>query len=279
MIPLEDNYIDILKKASIGNGYGERELATHCQCPLSAIQTLFKGSYSETLLDSLSQVLELDLQALKMHALGQSQPPPIEINALKSFQSEFPYSPQLTLSVNHYLVTDRAQKTAVLFDTGITASECLDYLQRENLRLEAICITHQHRDHTHALDAYRTAFPQAPIYAARVLPQIKDSQAIQLDTSYPFGAFALRALATPGHTEDGISFAISGLERPLILVGDALFAQSQGGAPSKEAYRSALQSNREQLLSQAGETVLAPGHGPLTTVAHELAYNPFYAKN
>lgn len=279
MIPLEDNTIDILKKASIGKGYGERELASLCKCPLSAIQTFLKGSYSEDLLNSLARVLDLDFQALKMHTLGHSTPPTIEVNAVKSFQTEFPYSPQLTLSVNHYLVIDPAKKTAVLFDTGTTASECLAYLKREQLRLEAICITHQHKDHIYALDAYRAAFPQIPIYAARTLPKVKESHAIQLDTAYPFGTFAIRALATPGHTEDGISFAISGLERPLILVGDALFAHSQGGTHSTEGYRSALASNRKELLSKPGETVLAPGHGPLTTVAHELANNPFYANN
>lgn len=278
MIPLEDSYTDILKKASIGKGYGERKLASRCQCSLSDIQTFFKGNYSERMLEAVAQVLNLNPKALKMHALGRSNPPEIEINALKSFQSKFPYTPELTLSVNHYLVTDRARKTALLFDTGTTASECLAYLQRENLQLEAICITHQHRDHTYALNAYRTAFPQAPIYAARTLPQIKESQAIRLGNEYPFGAYTLKALATPGHTEDGISFAISGLERPLILVGDALFAHSQGGTQSKEAFQLALKSNRTHLLSQAEETVLAPGHGPLTTVAHELKFNPFYAE-
>ena len=279
MVPLDDSTIDILKKASIGKGYGERELAKQCQCSLSAIQTFFKGNYSEALLGSLAYVLDLNYQALKMNALGHSQPPGIELNDLRGFQSEFPYSPQLTLSVNHYLVSDPVQKTAVLFDTGISASECLTYLEQENLNLEAICITHQHKDHTYALDAYRSAFPQVSIYAARVLPKIVESKVIQLDTSYSFGRFTLRALATPGHTEDGLSFAISGLERPLIIVGDALFAHSQGGTHSQEAYRSALYSNRKQILSQGRESVLAPGHGPLTTVAHELKYNPFYAEN
>ncbi len=279
MVPLEDSTIDILKKASIGKGFGERELAKQCQCSLSAIQTFFKGNYSEALLESLAYVLDLNYQALRMHALGHSKPPKIELNGLKGFQSEFPYSPQLTLNVNHYLVSDPVEKTAVLFDTGTSASECLTYLEQENLNLKGICITHQHKDHTHALDAYRSAFPQAIIYAARVFPKIAESKVIKLDTSYSFDRFTLDALATPGHTEDGLSFAISGLERPLILVGDALFAHSQGGTHSQEAYRSALHSNREQVLSLAGESVLAPGHGPLTTVAHELKYNPFYAEN
>tara|TARA_B100002019_G_scaffold195535_1_gene169340 strand:+ start:163 stop:1002 length:840 start_codon:yes stop_codon:yes gene_type:complete len=279
MVPLEDSTIDIVKKASIGKGYGERELAKQCQCSLHAIQTFFKGNYSKELLKSLAHVLNLDYQALRMHALGHSQPPEIELNNLKAFLSKFPYSPQLTLSVNHYLVSDPVQKTAFLFDTGTSASECLTYLEQENLSLEAICITHQHKDHTYALDDYRSAFPKATIYAARLLPEIAESKVIKPDTSYSFGCFTLSALATPGHTKDGLSFAISGLELPLILVGDALFAHSQGGTNSQEAYCSALQSNREQVLSQGGECVLAPGHGPLTTVAHELKYNPFYANN
>ena len=64
-----------------------------------------------------------------------------------------------------------------------------------------------------------------------------------------------------------------------MFVGDALFAHSQGGIHSQENYQRALKINRSNILSQANETILAPGHGPLTTVAHEKNNNPFYASD
>ena len=64
-----------------------------------------------------------------------------------------------------------------------------------------------------------------------------------------------------------------------MFVGDALFAHSQGGIYSREAYQKALTINRSNILSQFEDTILAPGHGPLTTVSHEKQNNPFYAKS
>jgi glyoxylase-like metal-dependent hydrolase (beta-lactamase superfamily II) len=58
------------------------------------------------------------------------------------------------------------------------------------------------------------------------------------------------------------------------LVGDAIFAGSMGGAPQHGAL--AKQAVREQILSLPEDTLLGPGHGPLTTVREEKAHNPFF---
>lgn len=34
----------------------------------------------------------------------------------------------------------------------------------------------------------------------------------------------------------------------------------------------------EKILTLPGDTVVAPGHGPLSTVAQERAHNPFFAR-
>jgi glyoxylase-like metal-dependent hydrolase (beta-lactamase superfamily II) len=43
------------------------------------------------------------------------------------------------------------------------------------------------------------------------------------------------------------------------------------------SYADALRTNREQILTLPDETVLCPGHGPLTTVGEDRAHNPFFA--
>jgi glyoxylase-like metal-dependent hydrolase (beta-lactamase superfamily II) len=58
-------------------------------------------------------------------------------------------------------------------------------------------------------------------------------------------------------------------------VGDALFAGSIGGG--QISWADALRTTRDEILSLPNETVLAPGHGPLTTVAEEKAHNPCFA--
>jgi glyoxylase-like metal-dependent hydrolase (beta-lactamase superfamily II) len=49
-----------------------------------------------------------------------------------------------------------------------------------------------------------------------------------------------------------------------------------GGAPN--AYEQARKNNREKILSLPPETIICPGHGPMTTVANERVHNPFFAK-
>jgi len=81
---------------------------------------------------------------------------------------------------------------------------------------------------------------------------------------------------TPGHAEDGVTYMVGNWQEdaPIIaIVGDAIFAGSMGGAKDGAL---AKQKIREQILSLPAETLLCPGHGPLTTVAEEKANNPFF---
>jgi glyoxylase-like metal-dependent hydrolase (beta-lactamase superfamily II) len=64
------------------------------------------------------------------------------------------------------------------------------------------------------------------------------------------------------------------LETPVAAVGDVIFAGSVGGIRAR--YRQALEAIQTEVLSMAPETILLPGHGPVTTVAHEKAHNPFF---
>ena len=65
-----------------------------------------------------------------------------------------------------------------------------------------------------------------------------------------------------------------GLGQPVAIVGDALFAQSMGGGMI--SYQDALATNRAEIFTLSDETVVCPGHGPMTTVGEEKAHNPFF---
>jgi glyoxylase-like metal-dependent hydrolase (beta-lactamase superfamily II) len=59
-------------------------------------------------------------------------------------------------------------------------------------------------------------------------------------------------------------------------VGDSIFAGSMGGGGI--SYPDALKNNIEQILTLPANTVICPGHGPLTSVGEEQKNNPFFAK-
>jgi len=72
----------------------------------------------------------------------------------------------------------------------------------------------------------------------------------------------------------GMTYVADGLERPIAIVGDAIFAGSMGGGMI--SYENALSTNREKIMTLPNETILCPGHGPMTTVGEEKRNNPFF---
>jgi glyoxylase-like metal-dependent hydrolase (beta-lactamase superfamily II) len=84
----------------------------------------------------------------------------------------------------------------------------------------------------------------------------------------------LKALHTHGHSVGGTTYFVNGLSSPLAIVGDALFAGSMGGG--MVSYQDALLTNRDKIMTLAGETIVCPGHGPVTTIEGEKRHNPFF---
>ena len=71
-----------------------------------------------------------------------------------------------------------------------------------------------------------------------------------------------------------MTYIIEGLAKPVAVVGDALFAGSMGGG--MVSYADALRTNREKIMTLPDDTILCPGHGPLTTIRSEKLRNPFF---
>jgi len=85
----------------------------------------------------------------------------------------------------------------------------------------------------------------------------------------------VKSYTTSGHSVGGTTYLIEGLERPIAVVGDAMFAGSMGGG--MVSFPDAWKNNREKILTLPDETILCPGHGPMTSVGEEKRNNPFFA--
>jgi glyoxylase-like metal-dependent hydrolase (beta-lactamase superfamily II) len=90
------------------------------------------------------------------------------------------------------------------------------------------------------------------------------------------GELAIKTLATGGHAAGQTTFYVTGLARPIAVVGDSLFSCSMGG--SADHYAEQHRNDVEKIFSLPRDTVLACGHGPLTTVSQEKLHNPFFAR-
>jgi glyoxylase-like metal-dependent hydrolase (beta-lactamase superfamily II) len=179
------------------------------------------------------------------------------------------------LTVNCYLAWDEVTRDAALFDTGLDSKPVLDCIAAEQLQLRHIFITHSHWDHVEALPKIREAWPKARLHSgsknAPVDQRNKPAEIIHL------GGLRVTHRETPGHAEDGVTYMVGNWQEdaPLIaFVGDAIFAGSIGRG--NQSWNLARQKVCEQILSLPAETLICPGHGPLTTVAEEKEHNPFF---
>jgi glyoxylase-like metal-dependent hydrolase (beta-lactamase superfamily II) len=275
LIPLEDNFEDVLMKAATGLGLGKSKLAEATGLPVKAVTALLRGRFDSLALRKVASALQLNELALEALARGESVPAPIELEGLHLFNSSFPIPGYAEMTVNSFLVACPQGEKVIAFDTGTDGEALLETIKAGGRELEAIFLTHTHRDHVAAVPALQAAHPKAKLYGPRSEP-FAGAFGVSEGDCFESDRLKIEARLTKGHSKGGISYLVHGLAEPLAFVGDALFAGSQGGVPEAH-YAAALEINRRQILSLPPETILCSGHGPLTTEAHEVEWNPFYA--
>ena len=179
------------------------------------------------------------------------------------------------MAVNCFLVWDEVSREAALFDAGWEGEPVTKLLSGNQLQLRHIFITHTHEDHVAALGELRQQFPKARLhYSSRSAPV---DQRNRPNDFIHLGSLRITHRDTPGHAEDGTTYVIGTWpdDAPHVaIVGDAIFAGSMGRG--NQSWELARQKVRDQILTLPPETLLCPGHGPLTTVAEEKAHNPFF---
>jgi glyoxylase-like metal-dependent hydrolase (beta-lactamase superfamily II) len=268
-IPLEDNASDIIGKAQRGLGIPDSKLAERAGVSADAVRSLRSGGSDVAAAEKVASVLKLNASALSKLAAGKWNPETIApVDGLAQFNTTYH-----DMTVNAYLVWDPATRDAVAFDTGADCSEMLLRIDREKLSIRLILLTHAHPDHVADLRRLRQA-TDAPVYISELEPE-EGAELIAEGKRFKAGSLKIEARLTSGHSPGGITYVVTGLARPIAIVGDSLFAGSMGGG--NVSYQDALRNNREKILTLPDETIVCPGHGPLTTVGKEKRDNPFFA--
>ena len=269
-IPLEDNFADILGKAQRGLGISDSQLAEKSGVPGETIRKLREGSFEPDAVKRVAPLLNLDARALSKLAAGEWNPEPVaEIDGLGQFNTVYD-----DMTVNAYLAWDPASREAVVFDTGADCAGMLERIAADKLTVKLILLTHAHPDHVADLRRLRKN-TDAPVYISE-RESAEGAEPIAEGKRFRVGSLEIDSRLTWGHSPGGMTFVITGLSRPVAVVGDSLFAGSMGGG--NVSYSEAVRNNREKILTLPDETIICPGHGPLTTVGKEKRDNPFFAK-
>ncbi|WP_054709189.1 MBL fold metallo-hydrolase [Bacillus sp. JCM 19041] len=197
------------------------------------------------------------------------------------------------IQTNAYVLYN-SNKDAVVFDPGGDGSAFTEWLKAEQLNPIAILLTHAHFDHIGAVDDVKEAF-DCPVYLHKAEqdwlgdPALNGSARLTgraLTTAQPadklltgdgpltIGSFSFELLHTPGHSPGSISYYYQ--EENIVFSGDALFQHSIGRTDLNGGNQNQLlESIHNKILKLPEDTIVASGHGPLTTIQAEMDHNPF----
>ena len=268
MIPLEDNVGDIIGKAQRGLGIADSELAKRAGVPReSLIAVRDDGKADRETLEKIGPALQLNAAALVDLAEGKWKPNEIKIdNGFAHFTTDYN-----GMTVNSFLVWDPDTKEAVAFDTG---ADCAPMLHRaKGLKIKMILLTHAHPDHVADLPRLREE-TGAHVFAPAREP-VSGAESFDEGKDFHLGKIKIETRQTWGHSPGGMTYVVTGLDRALAIVGDSIFAGSMGGG--NVSYEDAIQNNLKKILTLPNDTVICPGHGPMTTVGEQKQHNPFFA--
>jgi len=267
-IPLEDNFTDVIGKAQRGLQISDEQLALKAAVPVADISRAKGGDIDEQVLKRIAPVLNLAPSALAGLAKKSWFPSvPKGIPGLACFNTAWS-----DMTVNSYLVWDPKTSQGVCFDTGADSSGMAKFAASRQIKIQLILLTHTHPDHIADLARLKAA-TQAAAFVCK-LEAIDGAEIFDAGKKFVVGSLQIEARQTKGHSRGGITYVVSGLPNRIAVVGDAMFAGSMGGGGV--SYSDALNTNRENILTLPDDTILCPGHGPLTTVGQEKVHNPFF---
>ncbi len=196
------------------------------------------------------------------------------------------------LQCNCSIFGDEQTHEAIVIDPGGDISEIVSVLEKHQLHVKAIVITHAHIDHVAGAKQLKD-ITSAPVYmnpkdaellaALEMQAQwlgVETPEMVEVDSaardsvSLNLGASHFHVIETPGHTQGSISIYIP--QENKLIAGDTLFRESIGRTdlPGGDS-RQILSSIKTSLFTLPEDTVVFPGHGPKTTIGNEKARNPF----
>jgi len=196
------------------------------------------------------------------------------------------------LQCNCSVIGDESTHEGLVIDPGDNIEDVVSIVRKHNLQIKQIVITHAHIDHVGGAMQLRAA-TGAPILLNQndyALLKMLDAQAAWIGVAPPgkveidhsvaqadsikTGSLSADVIHTPGHTEGSICLYFPAEKK--LIAGDTLFAGSIGRTDLPGgSFEKIIRSLHDKVLELPDDTVVIPGHGPLTTIGDERQSNPF----
>jgi glyoxylase-like metal-dependent hydrolase (beta-lactamase superfamily II) len=158
-------------------------------------------------------------------------------------------------------LNEKNNNLAAVVDPGFEPEKVINFIEKNNLTLYYIIITHYHSDHSHGVYFLKKEFPDAKIIASKIDGEkidtyidlfVNDGDILNL------GGIKLEFLLTPGHTLGGICIII---DDKALLTGDTLFIGDCGRTdlPGGDLYEM-YKTLKNKIMSLSDKLIVYPGH-------------------
>lgn len=198
-------------------------------------------------------------------------------------------------SENSYIVWLEDGSDAIVIDPGFEPELILEQFASRNLRLVAIVNTHGHLDHIAGNTAIKAAYPDAliiighgekdwltdanlnrsafygiPVTSPPADRTVRDGEILTL------AGLTMDVREIPGHSPGHVVYILRDTKPQIVLGGDVLFRGSIGRTDFPGGSFELLEKGiHEKLWVLPDDTIVYPGHGPVTTIGYEKRTNPF----
>ena len=195
------------------------------------------------------------------------------------------------LQANTYLVCDETSRLGFIVDLGGYSKELKNIIEKNDIQIQYIVLTHGHGDHIGGVQEHLKDFPDAKVVCSRAEekmlldPELNEAHhfgpekvsfkpdiLVDDGDTLTVGNMTMKFIMTPGHTEGGMCILID----DVLFSGDTLFCRSIGRTDFAGGdFRTIMESIKKKLFLLPDETQVLPGHMGPTTIGFEKEHNPF----
>lgn len=189
-------------------------------------------------------------------------------------------------AANCYILVDESTGSACVIDPGANGKLLINEINKLEVNIKYILLTHGHADHTGAIKELKEEY-NVPVYVnledrkmmqdgeslfGTMWKQTPADREIKQGDVLTLGNLEIKCIETPGHTPGGMCFLV----KNVVFTGDTLFQGSIGRTDfAGGSYEDLIDSIKEKLIILPEDVTVLPGHGPKSNIQYEKSHNPF----
>lgn len=189
-------------------------------------------------------------------------------------------------SANCYILFEEDTRIGCIIDPGGDEDILIDEIEKSNITLKYILLTHGHEDHVGAVNAIKNRY-NIPVHINDKDKKImekgmgvygslwnvtSEDKVIKDGDILTLGNLSIKCIETPGHTPGGMCFLVNNV----VFTGDTLFCGSIGRTDFPGGnYKQLINSIKTKLMPLKDDTIVLPGHERESSIKFERENNPF----